>query len=181
MASQLNLSQFDDIYEKTYADILKYVIMKCHNIDDTKDIMQETYLELWNLLQKKKLFDTNIKSYLIGIANHKIKKHYTLLQKMKTISLFEKNHQEIEWIDTLPDNFDIEDMIVKQEDWDHIWRYIKKKKNQDIPKVFYFYYVSEFTIQEIATLFQVKESYIKHLIYRTLKELLDHFGKEEGR
>ncbi len=181
MASQLNLSQFDDIYEKTYADILKYVIIQCHNIDDTKDIMQETYLELWNLLQKKKLFDTNIKSYLIGIANHKIKKHYTLLQKMKTISLFEKNHQEIEWIDTLSDDFDIDDIIVKQDDWDHIWEYIKKKKNQDIPKVFYFYYVSELTIKEIAELLHVTESYIKHLIYRTLKELQDHFGKGEGR
>ena len=176
MASQLNLSQFDDIYEKTHADILKYVIIKCHSIDDTKDIMQETYLELWNLLKKKKLLDTNIKSYLIGIANHKIKKHYTFLQRMKTISLFEKNHQEIEWIDTLKDNMDLNAMIIKQDDWDSIWKYVKKKKNQDIPKVFYFYYVKDFTIKEIAKMLNVKESYVKHLIYRTLKELQEQFG-----
>lgn len=63
MASQLNLYKFDDIYDKTHLDLLKYVIVKCHNINDTQDIMQETYLELWNILNKKELSDINIKSW----------------------------------------------------------------------------------------------------------------------
>ncbi len=176
MASQLNLYKFNDIYDKTYSDILKYVIIKCHNIDDTKDIMQEIYLELWNILNKKELLDINIKSYLIGIANHKIKKHYTLLQKIKTVSLFEKNDKDIELIDTLEDDLDMNHIIIEQDNWDTIWKYIKKKKNQDIPKVFYLYYVWDCTIKEIANLLNVKESYVKHLIYRTLRELQDHFG-----
>ena len=75
MTGQANLYKFNEIYDKTHLDLLKYVIIKCHNINDTKDIMQETYLELWNIINKKKLSDINIKSYLIGIANNKIKKH----------------------------------------------------------------------------------------------------------
>ena len=104
MASQLNLYKFNEIYDSTHLDLLKYVIIKCHNINDTQDIMQDTYLELWNILNKKELSDINIKSYLIGIANNKIKKHYTLLQKIKTISLFETNDKDIELIDTLEDD-----------------------------------------------------------------------------
>lgn len=89
MASQLDICKFDDIYDKTHF-LLKYIIIKCHNINDIQDIMQEVYLELWNILNKKELSDINIKNYLISIANNKILKHYTLLRKIKTISLFKK-------------------------------------------------------------------------------------------
>lgn len=176
MTSQLNLYKFNEIYDKTHLDLLKYVIIKCHNINDTKDIIQETYLELWNILNKKKLSDVNIKSYLIGIANNKIKKHYTLLQKFKTISLFETNDKDQELIETLEDGMNINEIIIEMDNWNTIWRYIKNKKNQDIPKVFYLYYKLELSIKEISQELQRSESYIKHLIYRTLKELQDNFG-----
>lgn len=176
MTGQANLYKFNEIYDKTHLDLLKYVIIKCHNINDTKDIMQETYLELWNIINKKKLSDINIKSYLICIANNKIKKHYTLLQKLKTVSLFETNDKDIELIDTIEDGIDINDIIIKEDNWNTIWKYIKSKKNQDIPKVFYLYYKLELSIKEISNQLKSSESYIKHLICRTLKELQDNFG-----
>ncbi len=176
MASELNLYKFNEIYDKTHLDLLKYVIIQCHNINDTHDIVQETYLELWNILNKKQLSDINIKSYLIGIANNKIKKHYTLLQKLKTISLFETNHKDITLIETIEDGMDINAFIIKEDCWNTIWKYIKSKKNQDISKVFYLYYKLELSIKEISKELNASESYIKHLIYRTLKELQKHFG-----
>ena len=176
MASQLNLYKFNDIYDKTNLYLLKYIIIKCHNINDTSDIMQETYLELWKILNKKELVDKNIKSYLIGIANNKIKKHYSLISRIKTISLFEKNDKDIELIDILEDDLNIDNIIIEKVTWDTIWKYIKNKKNQDIPKVFYLYYEMDLSIKEIALSLNVSESYIKNLIYRTLKELKDKFG-----
>lgn len=176
MTSQLSLYKFNEIYDKTHLDLLKYVIIKCHNVNDTKDIIQETYLELWNILNKRDLSDINIKSFLIGISNNKIKKHYTLLQKIKTISLFETNDKNIELIDTIEDNIDLNEIVIKEDNWNTIWKYIKNKKNQDIPKVFYLHYKLELTIKEISKELNVSESYVKHLIYRTLKELQDNFG-----
>ncbi len=178
MTGQLNLYKFNEIYDKTHLDLLKYVVIKCHNINDTNDIMQETYLEFWNILNKKELSDINIKSYLIGIANNKIKKHYTLLQKFKTISLFETNDKGIELIETLSDSMNINEIIIREDNWNTIWKYIKGKKNQDIPKVFYLYYKLELSIKEISKELNSSESYIKHLIYRTLKELQNNFGNE---
>lgn len=178
MASQSNLYKFNSIYDKTYSDILKYVIIKCHNVNDANDILQETYLEFWKILNKKELSESNIKSYLIGIAINKIKKHYTLLEKLKTVSLFEKNDKDIELIDTIEDNLNIDDIIIKKYDWDTIWKYIKNMKNQDIPKVFYLHYKLELSIKEISKVLKVSESYIKNLIYRTLKELFATFGKD---
>lgn len=180
MASQSNLYKFNDIYDKTYLDILKYVIVKCHNINDANDIIQETYLELWNILNKKELSNKNIKSYIIGIANNKIKKHFTLLQKIKTISIFEKNVNDIELIDLVEDDINIENFIIRRDDWTFIWKYIKSKKNQNIPKVFYLYYQMDLSIKEISKVLNVNESYIKNLIYRTLKELQSKFGNGEN-
>lgn len=176
MASQLNLYEFNEIYDKTHLDLLKYVIIKCHNINDTHDIVQETYLELWNIMNKKELSNINIKSYLIGIANNKIKKHYTLFQRLKTISLSQTNDKDIELIETIEDDMNINDLIIKEDNWNAIWKYIKGKKNQDIPKVFYLYYKLELSIKDISIELKRNESYIKHLIYRTLKELQDNFG-----
>ncbi len=176
MASESYLSKFNDIYDKTYLDLLKFVIVKCHNINDTNDIIQETYLELWNILNKKELSDINIKSYLMGIANNKIKKHYTILKKIKTISIFEKNDKDIELIVLLEDKINIENFVIQKDNWNTIWQFIKSQKNQDIPKVFYLYYKLDLSIKEISKELKVSESYIKNLIYRTLKELQKNFG-----
>ncbi len=176
MTSQDNLYKFNDIYDKTQKDLVKYVVIKSHNINDANDIIQETYLELWNILKRKELSDINIKSYLMGIANNKIKKHFTLMQKLKTVSLFDKNDKDIELIDTVEDKITIEDIMIKDDNWNTIWNYIKNKKNQDIPKVFYLFYKLELSIKEVSKELNKSESYIKHLIYRTIHELQDNFG-----
>ena len=77
--------------------------------------------------------------------------------------------------DKIDSSFDIESFLIKNEEWKSIWNFIKKKKNQDIPKVFYLYYKEEMTIKEISKLLNTKESYIKNLIYRTLNELCLYF------
>jgi len=177
MASKENLKKFNSIYDETYYDILKYVIIKCHNVNDANDIIQEVYLEFFNILNKKYIKDNNIKSFLIGIAINKIKKHYSILSKIKRINIFDKNG-DIDLINNISCDINIEDLVIKNDDWNLIWNYIKNKKNRDIAKVFYLHYKLELSIKEIANELNVKESYVKNLIYRTLKELCSLFGKE---
>ena len=175
MASQSNLNKFNKIYDETYSDVLKYVIIKCHDINDANDIIQEVYLEFWKILNKRELVDSNIKSFLIGIAINKIKKHYTIIQKLKTI--FVSSKEEYDVLEKVKSNIDIEELIIKNEDWDKIWNYIKLKKNKDVAKIFYLYYVLELSIKDISHELNVKESYIKNIIFRTIKELYSLFGK----
>lgn len=169
-----NLKKFNKIYDETYSDILKYVIIKCHNINDANDIIQDVYLEFWKILNKKTVIDDNIKSYLIGIAVNKIKKHFTIIQKIKSRTLVNNEDSVID----IKSNINIEDIIINNEDWNSIWEYIKNKRNQDIPKIFYLHYKLEMSIKDIAKELDVNESYVKNLIYRTLKELSTTFGKE---
>ena len=176
MASQINLEKFNDIYDKTYSDIMRYVIVKCHNINDANDIIQDIYFEFWKILNKKEVVETNVKSFLIGIAINKIKKHYSIIQRFKTISFFDKDSNDIELIDNIKSDIDIEDLVIKSDDWNSVWKYLKNKKNQDIPKVFYLYYKLGLSLKEISNELDKSESYIKNLIYRTLKELSSNYG-----
>ena len=41
---------FEQIYFNTYQKVLKYIVIHCSNIEDVNDIVQETYIELNNLL-----------------------------------------------------------------------------------------------------------------------------------
>ena len=90
MTGQTNLDKFNEFYKETYSNILRYIIIKCHNINDVNDIIQDVYLELWKIMNKKNIDDTNINSYLIGIAINKIKKYYSLVMRIRDISLFDK-------------------------------------------------------------------------------------------
>lgn len=177
MTGQSNLNRFNKIYDETYYDVLKYIIIKCHDVNDANDILQETYYEFWKILNSKKIEEINIKSYIKNIANNKIKKHYSLLKRIKTISIFTKV-DDIEIIDTLKDSLDIEEIYIQESDWNDIWKFIKNKKNQNIPKVFYLYYKCDLKISTIAKELNVSESYIKNIIYRTLKELKEIYKKE---
>ena len=174
MTSQKNLKLFDKVYDKTYSGILKFIIIKCHNVNDANDIIQEVYFEFWKILNKKEIDEKNINSFLIGIAINKVKKHFTLIQRIKTISIFNEEDK----YDDIASDIDIEKIIINKDEWESVWNYIKNKKNQNIPKIFYLYYVLDLSIKEISNELEVSESYVKNNMYRTLKELCSLFGKE---
>lgn len=169
--------QFEIIYKDTYEDIIKYIVCHSSNIGDVNDILQETYLEFYRILERKNVREEKIGAFLKGIAKNKLKKHYGRFYKIRTYSLFFKNEQEIEWIETVKDDFDTLDFVINKELSKKVWEYIKKKKPL-ITKVFFLYYGLDLTIKEIANELNLSESKVKNILYRTLKELKETFGKE---
>ena len=176
MIRETYLKQFNKIYNKTYNYVLKYIICKCSNIEDVNDIIQETYLELYNTLIKEKNID-DYNKYLIGIAKNKIKKHYKLIYKIKTIPLFIQKDNNLDLIETIKNDVDIEKIIIDINDLELIWNHLKKKKII-IQKIFYLYYNLDLKIKDISKELQVSESFVKNNIYRTLKELQELIRKD---
>ncbi|MBE5820875.1 MAG: sigma-70 family RNA polymerase sigma factor [Clostridiales bacterium] len=176
MVDQLNLKQFNSIYEKTYNQVLKYIVCKCSNMEDVNDIIQETYIEVYNAIVKKKKIE-DFEKYIIGIAKNKVNKYYTLLYRLQNISIFPTKNDEIELLDNIKSDIDVEQIIIKADDIEKIWDYLKTKKII-IQKVFYLYYELDLTIKEIANELNIGESYTKNCLYRTLKELQEFLGKD---
>lgn len=176
MIDQVSLIKFNEVYEKTYHNVVKFVVCKCSNMDDVNDIIQEIYIDVYKKILNHGSFD-NIDSYIMGIAKNKVKKHYNLLYKLRTISLFESSEDSLELLDKIPSDVNIEKIVLDKSDIELIWKYLKKKKI-DIQKIFYLYYDLDLTIKEIARELDLSESYIKNCLYRTLKELQKLLRKE---
>ncbi|MFV0394104.1 MAG: RNA polymerase sigma factor [Coprobacillaceae bacterium] len=170
----LTIEHFEEIYNSTYYDVLKFVICKYYNMNDINNIVQETYIELYKILSKKSLENTNIKEYIFQIANYKIKKHLKLIARLKSLSLSNKNKFDDELINMIDAEIDIEGLIINRSQCNEIWDYLLTKQVM-ISKIFFLYYGMDLTIKEIAIELQVNESYVKNCLYRTIKELRKKF------
>ena len=140
----MNLLDFENIYQRTYDNTLKFIVIKCNNIDDINDIIQDTYIELYHKLQRKNIDAENEKNYIVGIAKNIIKRHYRKVKNENNeISINEYENMEVS------DDINIEDNFITQENAKDVWNYIE---NKDIitTKVFYLYYILGYKIEEIA-------------------------------
>ena len=104
MNSNRILKQFEKIYNETYKNTLTYICSKCSNINDIDDILQETYIEVYKQLKKKKKV-INYKSYIIFIEKNKINQYFNESQKSKNISIFQDNNEDEEYIINLDSRY----------------------------------------------------------------------------
>ena len=143
---------------------------KCANIDDVNDLVQETYIELYKILKRKKyIVLENCQNYVIGIAKKKIQRHYGLLYSLKIYSIFNDTGEEEYELD-IPSDIDLEADIITKLNAEKVWKYITEKDIKVI-KVFYLYYYLELKISEIAKRLNLSESNVKNILYRTIKDI----------
>lgn len=148
---------------------------KCSNIEDVNDLVQDTYVELYNILKKKqKIYLENCQSFVIGIAKKKIQRYYGLLYRLKNHNIYQVENEEIE----LPDDWDLEVETIKKLSAEAVWNYIKTKNIKTV-KVFYLYYCTEIKISQIAKELNMSESNVKNILYRTIKDIKENI-KIEG-
>lgn len=170
MSTQISLKNFEEIYNETYDKTLKYIVCKCSNIEDVNDLLQDTYIELYKMLKRKRyIVLENYTNYVIGIAKKKIQKHYGVLYKLKAHSIYAKSKEKEYEID-IPFDIDIEADAITKLNAEEVWRYIKKKDIKVI-RIFYLYYYLEFKISEIAKELDLSESNVKNILYRTIKDI----------
>lgn len=156
MTGQKALDKFDVVYNESYKDISRYVVLNANNIGDVKDILQNIYLEVYKNIDK-----VGDKNYVFGIAKNVLKKYYRF-------KFLRKDDTEI--TDNIKSNINLEKTVMDKFDTELVWKYLKKKNN-NIAKIIYLYYYEDFTIKEIANSLNLTESNVKNYIYRTLKEL----------
>ena len=168
----MELQNFESIYQNTYDNTLKFIVVKCNNIDDINDIIQDTYVELYNKLKRKSIKVENEKNYIVGIAKNIIKRHYKKIQKDKNQISIEE-YENIE----LSDEINLEDDFITQSNAKDVWNYIKSK-DLITAKIFSLYYILGYKLEEISKEMDLNISNVKARIYRNLKEMKKIFGRE---
>ena len=174
MSNLISFRNFEPIYNKTYKDILKYIIAHCSNLEDVNDIIQDTYIELYKKLKKNNRIDLeNIQAFIIGIAKNILKKYYRVQYKEKNNAVSLEN-EELQ----IEDNIDIELEFITKENVSYIWE-VLQNKDIKIAKTFYLYYGLEMKISDISNELKITESATKNYIYRTIKELKNKLKESE--
>jgi len=174
MTGQSITSRFNEIYDSTSKAVLSYITAKCHNTADIQDIVQETYVELYRLLEKRGVdYIQNDKAMVLRIARQKLSRHYSLMERLRMfmpMTVTNEDGDEGELPDLEADSFLTEDFTVNQIMLEEVKRFLGQKP-QDVKKVFYLFYDVGHSIPEIAQALSMSESNVKHKLYRTLKEL----------
>lgn len=161
-----------EIYTKTYDNILKFVVSRCSNIEDAKDIIQNTYFNFYKVLGKRKI--ENYNKYLFKIARNEIYKTYGLLETFKnTLPIFSLTNTEIEFNkdDSLMVNNDFDTSLICSE----IYTYLQNE-NPLTFRVFTLYFKNDMKIKDISKTLNISESTVKNRLYRTIKELKIKFN-----
>jgi len=150
--------------------ILAFITAKCGRTADIGDIFQDTYMELYKILNGRGVdYVTNEKALVYRIAKRKIARYYSLMQRLK-INFKIDGENETELFDLIIDDFVIENYAADQAMLDEAKKLIKSK-SEDIKKIFYLFYDLGLTIPEIAESMAISESSVKNKLYRTIKEL----------
>ena len=175
-------TRFDEIYNSTCKSARAYIVAKCSRTADIADILQDTYLELYRLLQKRGVdYVTNEKALVMKIAKNKLARYYSLAEKLRmfvSVKQQDDDGEEVDLAELTPDSFLTEEFAVNQIMYETARKLILQKP-EGVKKVFYLYYDAGLTMAEIAQELKISESAVKHRLYRTLKELREIFSKGE--
>lgn len=127
-------------------------------------MIQDTYVELYKILKKKKhIVLENYQNYIIGIAKKKLQRHYGLLYQFKIVPIYTKLEEQ-EYEAEISSNMDVEADTIKKLNAEVVWKYIKRK-NINVIKVFYLYYCLELKISQIAIELNLSESNVSRICY----------------
>lgn len=173
---------FNQIYDQTKGDIMALITAKCGNLADVEDILQETYTEIYNIIEKKGTdYIVYPKAFTEKIAAQKIYRYYRWLDRFKEKFVYKKEETEeveLDLTDLAVDTFEIETWMEEKELKKEIESFLQAKP-QDIRKIFYLFYYMDKTIEQISILMDIKPSNVKNKIYRTLKEMRQRYQREE--
>lgn len=171
-----NLTLFNEIYDQTYEKVLRYVISKCGNTSDIADIIQETYLELYQtILKRGATYINNPGAFMLQLAKAKVYKHYSLAEKLKR--LLPRISPDREIAPPALEEVQVHEAYVNSATIREIWTLLQGQ-DQQVQKIFYLYYYCGLKLREISRELDLHESTVKHKLYRTLAELRKFYGKE---
>lgn len=169
--------QFQQIYDQTYQRTAAMILAKSRQTADAADLIQEVYLELYQIIRRRG--NTYIKNpeALVG----KLTKQ-TLARYYRTLSRRMEVYAEPSDEDITAEAADIEALSVEEITEDHAvleWMdgYLASQ-SEDIRKIFHLYYRFGMKIPEIARYLEKTESDVKNKLYRTLKEIRAYWKGE---
>lgn len=161
LAKKGDVKAFEEVYAKLYTPLYRYTFSRCHNVETTNDICQQTFLNFYKALPSYEP-NTSPLAYLFTIAKRLLINQY---DKDKRVSFDETLLDNKE--DISQDTLEVADIKLLAE---KINEYLPSltTDEQDVIRL---YFYSEFSYKEISDIIQKEEVYIRKIKERALKKL----------
>ena len=169
---------FRRIYDLTYTKAAALVTVKCRRTADIGDILQEVYLELYRVLEKRGTdYIREPDAFVRKLVKQQLSRYYRGHPWQHEV------YDEPDEDGYVPELADIEALSVEEIAADHEvlqWtdRYLSAK-GELYRKIFHLYYRFGLTLPEIAELLERTEADIKNKLYRTLNEIREQWKGEQ--
>ena len=170
--------RFRQIYDTTYRQTAAQILAKSRQSADAADLIQEVYLEVYTILQRRGQGYIRNPVALVGkITRQALARYYRTMshrQEVYDASSEEEITAEMEDIHALS----VEEIAADREVLLWTDRYLRKR-GEEVRKIFHLYYRFGMTVPGIARLLGRTESDVKNKLYRTLKEISTYWKGEE--
>lgn len=170
--------RFRQIYDKTYSRTAALILAKSRQSADAADLIQEVYLELYKILQRRGPAYIQNPDAMVGrLTKQALARYYRTMNKRMEVYAEPSENEitaEMEDIQALS----VEEITVDRTILAWTDQYLASR-GDDVRKIFHLYYRFGMKIPEIARLMEKTESHIKNKLYRTLKEISAYWKGEE--
>ena len=170
-------AKFDEVYEKTFRLISALATAKCRNLEDVKDIVQQTYAEYFNTLKRYGAdYAKNDAAFVVTLLRRALYYHYKKRENIDlqcvSLSAFDDNISGN--VDEVPAELRFE----VSEDSENVRIVLSElaKKDVQTQKIFALFYYSDIKIKDIAGLLSLSESGVKHKLYDTIRDIKSKLG-----
>jgi len=160
-----NKNAIGNIYKLTVRKVYAYVYSRVGNKNWCEDIVSETYLALFNILDR---YDgsSKIETFIIGIANNKIKQYFSKLNEQHSLTDDEEEQLIINDDDLEED--DEKKKILKNK-LNEVLGQLPDKDKEVLVKRF----VENKNIKETAETLKISEANVRVIQHRALKKAVE--------
>lgn len=161
------------IVEKLTPLIIKSIRRYYNNLNEFEELLQEGKLELLLCIES---YDIDHETYFIGYAQAMLRFLYLNKHKIKRTTSLNVNigeDEDGELIDLIPDDLDIEDLIIKEEIRNELYNALNKLTKRQKEVVYYFYF-RKMPIQNIADLLGISYRTVVNVKVQGLEKLRKH-------
>ena len=169
---------FKEIYQVFSDRIYRFIFFRLPQEADAKDLLQETFLNLWNYLtdkdkQEKKI--KNLQAFIYRIAKNLIAGYYRQRDgKQSNIDIEEVKYK---LSDEKQDNFKKEiDLEIRVE---RVKEQLSILKNETYREVIQLKYLDELNHKEIAEILDKSEQSVRVTLHRAIKKLKEDIKNEK--
>lgn len=161
------------IVEKLTPLIIKSIRRYYNNLSEFEELVQEGRLEVLLCIEN---YDVNHQTYFIGYTQAMLRFLYLNKHKIKRTTSLNINigeDEDGELIDLIPDDFDIEDLIIKEEVRNELYSALDKLTKRQKEVVYYFYF-RKMPIQDMADLLGISYRTVVNIKVQSLEKLRKH-------